>query len=150
MANLYPGRQANGSTITPQGGDGSFGQFVAYGFWDQDDDYKSPNKLALLNLEIFNVTQNPATRPQVTIDISELIQDRKKGAKLRRLTAPGADVKDANVVTWAGQTYGFPEGAANDTIGEDMGLAQGKLVEETIRSGRVVVRASEAVLVYLR
>jgi hypothetical protein len=148
IANLYPGRQTNGSTITTQGGDKSSGQLVAYGFYDTQYQDK-PTKLALLNLEIFNITQNPILRPNVTFDISDYVATTGSKVRLRRLTAPGADVKDANMVTFAGQTFGFPDGAANDTIKVDHGLAKGKLVEEPIKDGKVVVKASEAVLVYL-
>ncbi|GAW05234.1 glycoside hydrolase family 79 protein [Lentinula edodes] len=35
IANIYPGRQTNESTITTAGGDTSSGQLVIYGFWDE-------------------------------------------------------------------------------------------------------------------
>ncbi|KAG5220183.1 glycoside hydrolase family protein [Salix suchowensis] len=88
IANIYPGRQANGSTITTGGGDSSAGQLVA----------------------------GPVT--------------------VRRLQALGADIKDANVTVWAGQTF-------------ESGLAKGRLREERITGGKIVVPASEAVLVTL-
>ena len=56
IANLYPGRQANGSTITPALGDTSEGQISVYGLWDEAKP-EYPSKFAVLNLEIYNVTQ---------------------------------------------------------------------------------------------
>ncbi|KAG6831804.1 hypothetical protein H0H92_007481 [Tricholoma furcatifolium] len=135
IANLYPGRQANGSTITTELGDTSDGQLVAYGFWDSaaPSGHKFPAKFALLNLQIFNQTQT-IPRPQVTFDISDFLEDPDRAVTVRRLSAPGADVKEANVTTWAGQNFAS-------------GLAAGKFVEETITGGKIVVDASEAVLV---
>ncbi|KAJ2916591.1 hypothetical protein MD484_g3796, partial [Candolleomyces efflorescens] len=75
IANVYPGRQANGSSITTALGDVSAGQLVAYGLWDKDGPFKegSPSKLALLNLQIFNKTQD-IVRPKASIDISAFIE----------------------------------------------------------------------------
>ncbi|KAF8986587.1 glycoside hydrolase family 79 protein [Cyathus striatus] len=127
ISNIYPGRQSNGSTITTALGDQSEGQLVAYGFWD------IPTKLALLNLQIFNQTQ-ATPRPSATFDISSFLKDPLKPVTIRRLQAPGADVKLANVTTWAGQNYAF-------------GIASGKLTEERITGGKISVAASEAALV---
>lgn len=142
VANIYPGRQANGSSITTAGGDTSSGQLVAYGFWDAKSKtaHDSPTKLALLNLQIFNQTQaDTTTRPRVLFDISAYLP-RGNGhdgeVRVRRLTAPGADIKEGNVTSWAGQTFGE-------------GVASGRLVEERVRGGKIAVEASEAVLVFL-
>ncbi|KAF7424660.1 hypothetical protein PC9H_009970 [Pleurotus ostreatus] len=134
IANIYPGRQANGSTITTGGGDSSAGQLVAYGFWDESlpSTTKSPAKLALINMQIFNHTQTEQ-RPSTTFDISAFARGP---VMVRRLQAPGADIKDANVTVWAGQTF-------------ESGLAKGSLREERINGGKIVVPASEAVLVTL-
>jgi hypothetical protein len=142
IANIYPGRQANGSSITTQLGDTSQGQLVAYGFWDTQRPSGSsyPTKLALINMEIYNVTQaaQGVARPNATFDFSAYL-DRKatqKPIKIRRLTAPGADVKEANITLWAGQEF-------------STGKPKGKIVEEIIRGGKVDVPASEAVLLFL-
>jgi hypothetical protein len=139
ISNLYPGRQANGSGITTAMGDLSSGQLVAYGFWDTSDKstHGFPTKLALLNLEIYNQTQaGTIARPSSTFDISGLLSHPNQPVRVRKLQAPGADVKDANVTIWAGQTF------------ED-GYAHGKLVEEEVNDGKVTVQASEAALVFL-
>ena len=135
VANLYPGRQNNGSSITTALGDTSEGQLVAYAFWDIDlpSGSEFPTKFVLLNLEIFNQTQT-IPRPAVTFDISDFLKDPRQLVTVRRLSAPGADVKDADVTTWAGQNFAS-------------GLAAGKLVEEQTVGGEIVVRASEGVLV---
>ncbi|KAF9485196.1 hypothetical protein BDN70DRAFT_871592 [Pholiota conissans] len=133
IANLYPGRQANGSSITTALGDESAGQLVAYGFWDSSHSF--PSKLALLNMQIFNQT-NSAPRPAVQFDITAFRRDGTSPVRIRRLQAPGADVVTANSTTWAGQTFAS-------------GLAEGKLVEEKQNSGIISVQASEAVLVFL-
>ncbi|KAG5652334.1 hypothetical protein H0H81_005402 [Sphagnurus paluster] len=137
MANIYPGRQANGSTITTALGDNSQGQLVAYGFWDNKakTGQQYPAKLALLNLQIYNQTQiGKVERPEATFDISGFLKDSEREVRVRRLTAPGADIKDGTVTTWAGQNYGS-------------GVADGKLVEERVKGGKIKVKASEAVLV---
>ncbi|KXN91719.1 hypothetical protein AN958_12571 [Leucoagaricus sp. SymC.cos] len=139
ISNLYPGRQANGSSITTAMGDLSSGQLVAYGFWDTSDPstHGFPTKLALLNLEIYNQTQvGTFPRPSSTFDVTGLLRNRTQAVRVRKLQAPGADVQDANVTTWAGQTF------------ED-GTAHGKVVEETVRNGKITVQASEAALVFL-
>jgi hypothetical protein len=133
MANIWPGRQANGSTITTAGGDTSAGQLVAYAFWDRALSTKFPVKFALINMQIFNITQN-ITRPEVTFDISAYLPKRSSIVSVRRLQAPGADIKDGNQTFWAGQEY-------------STGLAVGKKRVETIRGGKIVLPASEAALV---
>ncbi len=137
VSNIYPGRQANGSSITTALGDSSAGQLVAYGFWDsaQPTSHSFPTKLALLNMQIFNQTDE-APRPTTEFDISAFRQDSDRSITLKRLQAPGADVTAGNLTTWAGQTFAS-------------GLASGKMVEEKQTSGIVVVQASEAVLVFL-
>ncbi|CAA7267123.1 unnamed protein product [Cyclocybe aegerita] len=137
IANLYPGRQANGSSITTELGDTSTGQLVAYGFWDEDapTSRSFPTKLALLNLEIFNQT-NTGTRPSSQFDISAFRRNEKRPVRIRRLQAPGADVKAGSVTTWAGQTF-------------STGKAAGKLIEETQAESTISLRASEAALVFL-
>ena len=138
ISNLYPGRQTNGSSITTAMGDQSSGQLVAYGFWDTSDQLTAdfPVKLALLNLEIYNQTQTDTPRPNSTFDISRLLRNSTQVVRVRKLQAPGADVQDANATSWAGQTF------------ED-GIARGELVEDHIKGGEIIVRASEAVLVFL-
>lgn len=119
-------------------GDQSSGQLVAYGFWDTSDQLTAdfPVKLALLNLEIYNQTQTDTPRPNSTFDISRLLRNSTQVVRVRKLQAPGADVQDANATSWAGQTF------------ED-GIARGELVEDHIKDGEIIVRASEAVLVFL-
>ncbi|KAF8907380.1 glycoside hydrolase family 79 protein [Gymnopilus junonius] len=137
IANLYPGRQANGSSITTALGDQSAGQLVAYGFWDtsQPSSHSFPTKFALLNLQIFNQTQS-GPRPKVEFDISAFRRDQHRPIKIRRLQAPGADVKLSNLTTWAGQSY-------------FSGVATGDLKEEKQQSSIIAVQASEAALVFL-
>jgi hypothetical protein len=137
IANLYPGRQANGSSITTALGDVSAGQLVAYGLWDKNGPLKegSPSRLALLNLQIFNKTQD-IVRPQASIDISAFIKTPGQQIKIRRLQAPGADVKEGSETTWAGQSYGS-------------GLASGEFREEISTNPLVTLQASEAALVSL-
>ncbi|KAF7327878.1 Glycoside hydrolase family 79 protein [Mycena kentingensis (nom. inval.)] len=137
LANLWPGRQANGSSITTAGGDFTRGQSVVYGFWDvPKKDF--PTKLALLNLEIFNQTQ-AGPRPTTTFDISAFIPPRQRSVRVRRLQAAGADVTFGNATTWAGQTF---------AVNSD-GLAMGELVEEVVKGGYIEVEASGAALVFL-
>ncbi|KAJ3873003.1 glycoside hydrolase family 79 protein [Lentinula edodes] len=137
IANIYPGRQANGSTITTAGGDTSSGQLVIYGFWDESHPTGTnfPTKLALLNLQIYNQTQDEI-RPTASFNISSLLSSTNTQISVRRLQAPGADTQLANVTKWAGQTF-------------ENGTASGLHVEEKIEGGIVTVEASSAALVFL-
>ncbi|KAG2756888.1 glycoside hydrolase family 79 protein [Suillus brevipes Sb2] len=136
LSNIFPGRQANGSSVTTAGGDPSAGQISVYGFWDENSasilDY--PTKLALLNLEIYNHTDS-YPRPNITIDISAYLPKKTQKIMVKRLTSPGADVLSANVTTWAGQTFAS-------------GVAEGHIVEEKVYNGQVILEASSAALVY--
>ncbi|KAF5375591.1 hypothetical protein D9757_008506 [Collybiopsis confluens] len=134
IANIYPGRQANGSTITTAGGDVTQGQLVVYGFWEESQP-SFPIKLALLNLQIFNETQT-GTRPVATFDISAMMGNPRGGISIRRLEAPGADTMFANATTWAGQSF-------------ENGMGNGTIVEEEMVGGMVTVEASSAVLINL-
>jgi hypothetical protein len=142
VANIYPGRQANLSSITTEMGDTSAGQLVAYGFWDTSLPQSKPTKLALLNMQIFNKTQAESgiMRPNSTFDISDYLSQDTSGqiqsVRVRRLQAPGADIKDGRSTTWAGQTFLSGKGA-------------GEIREERISGGLVTVQASEAALVFL-
>lgn len=137
IANIYPGRQANGSSITTALGDKSDGQLVAYGLWDSTEPLSEhfPSKLVLLNMQIFNqTTTNP--RPTAEFDISAFQQNSHRPVTLKRLQAPGADVTLGNLTTWAGQNFAT-------------GQAMGKQIEEKQNGGKITVQASEAVLVFL-
>ncbi|KAJ4487487.1 glycoside hydrolase family 79 protein [Lentinula lateritia] len=137
IANIYPGRQANGSTITTAGGDTSSGQLVIYGFWDESHPTGTnfPTKLALLNLQIYNQTQDEI-RPTASFNISSLLSSINTQISVRRLQAPGADTQLANVTKWAGQTF-------------ENGTASGLHIEEKVEGGIVTVEASSAALVFL-
>lgn len=139
IANLYPGRQSNGSSITTAMGDVSSGQLASYGLWDLDGELNSelPSKLALLNLQIYNTTQAETDiRFNATFDISAYVRDPRQQVRIRRLQAPGADVKEGNQTLWAGQSYAT-------------GLATGDIREEVVEGPLINVQASEAALVFL-
>ncbi|THV03197.1 glycoside hydrolase family 79 protein [Dendrothele bispora CBS 962.96] len=138
ISNIFPGRQENGSSITTALGDDSAGQLVVYGFWDESlpSGTDFPSKLALLNLQAFNATNGTGERPSVNFDISNYLPSPDTIVTVRRLQAPGADVKAANVTRWAGQTF-------------EEGVPSGELVQETIDNGLVEVEASGAALVIL-
>ncbi|KAJ4476206.1 glycoside hydrolase family 79 protein [Lentinula aciculospora] len=137
IANIYPGRQSNGSTITTAGGDTSEGQLVIYGFWDESlpSGTNFPIKLALLNLQIYNETQNE-TRPIASFNISSLLASEDAEISVLRLQAPGADTQSANLTKWAGQTF-------------ENGTAKRLFVDEKVLGGIVTVEASSAALVLL-
>ncbi|KAJ8094605.1 hypothetical protein PM082_010611 [Marasmius tenuissimus] len=136
IANIYPGRQSNGSTITTAGGDTSAGQLVAYGFWDTENPSGNqfPIKLALINMEIYNQTSNE-TRPNAVFDFASYLPSPDTPVKVRRLQSLGADVKLGNQTFWAGQTFART------------GLAEGEVKEETVTGGKITLEASEAALV---
>ncbi|KAK7454628.1 hypothetical protein VKT23_011381 [Stygiomarasmius scandens] len=138
ISNIFPGRQSNGSSITTALGDDSSGQLVVYGFWDESlpSGTDFPSKMALLNLQAYNATDATGERPSVTFDISNFLPSSDTVVTVRRLQAPGADIKAANATTWAGQTFAE-------------GVASGEFVEEKVSNGLVEVEASGAALVIL-
>ncbi|KIJ12838.1 glycoside hydrolase family 79 protein [Paxillus involutus ATCC 200175] len=131
-ANIFPGRQANGSSITTAGGDPSAGQISVYGYWEAPFT-KYPAKLAILNLEIFNSTVT-YPRPNVTVNFSTFLSKLGQTVIVKRLTAPGADIKYGNLTTWAGRNFAS-------------GVADGEVVEEKTTTGQVDVAASSAILI---
>ncbi|KAF7312337.1 Glycoside hydrolase family 79 protein [Mycena indigotica] len=137
IANLWPGRQTNGSSITTAGGDFTAGQNVVYGFWE-DDAQDFPTKIALLNLQIFNQTEL-GPRPSTTFDLSAFLRPKQKYVRVRRLQAAGADVTFGNATFWSGQTFAV----------DSDGLAQGQLYEDVVKGGEIQVEASSAALVFL-
>jgi hypothetical protein len=105
--------------------------FAAYAVYEN----KQLAKLALINLSVFNKTNTIKDKdaPGVRVQIGN------KGGKaswLKRMTAPGLDEKNADLVTWAGQAY-------------TNGSATGKLTLEKVVDNTVWVRDSEAVLISL-
>ncbi|KAF9223850.1 glycoside hydrolase family 79 protein [Gyrodon lividus] len=131
-SNIFPGRQANGSSITTAGGDPSAGQISVYGYWEEPfPEY--PAKLAILNLEVYNATAM-YPRPNVTVDFSTFLSKPGRMITVKRLTAPGADIKYGNLTSWAGQNFAS-------------GVAEGEVVEEKITTGQVDIAASSAVLI---
>lgn len=136
LSNIFPGRQADGSSVTTAGGDPSAGQISVYGFWDEKstNSYDYPTQLALLNLELYSQTDT-YPRPDTTIDISAYLPKNTQEVIVKWLTAPGSDVVSADLTTWAGQTF-------------TSGVAEGNIVEEKVSNGQVVVKASSAALVY--
>ncbi|KAJ7137661.1 hypothetical protein C8R44DRAFT_607044 [Mycena epipterygia] len=104
--------------------------FAAYAFYEGG----APARIAVVNWETFNRTQvGPA--PRVVLDISAVVPRRGR-VTLKRLTAPGNDETDSDLVTWAGQAW-------------TNGTAVGKEVREAVRDGKIEIRGSEAVLVFI-
>ncbi|KAK7037976.1 hypothetical protein R3P38DRAFT_2903724 [Favolaschia claudopus] len=94
-------------------------------------------RLAVINWQTFNSTMGETglKETSLSLDISGLVKRRK--ANLKRLTAPGSDEKDADFVTWAGQAW-------------TNGTAQGNEVMESVQDGKIGIRGSEAVLVFIK
>jgi hypothetical protein len=99
--------------------------FSAYAIYED----KKPARLAIMNLQFFNRTTGTA-ESSIVLDVGT-----KRRATLKRMTAPGLDEKDSDLVTWAGQAY-------------TNGTASGAEVVELVKDGLVGVRGSEAVLVF--
>ena len=87
--------------------------------------------VAVVNLEIWNSTE-AGTRPGVSV----VVKGATTGSVVRRLTAPGVEVKTG--MTWAGQ--------AVDSNGKITGA---EVTESLNIDGSVLVSASEAVLITL-
>ncbi|CAE6450043.1 unnamed protein product, partial [Rhizoctonia solani] len=104
-------------------------QFAAYGIYE----YKKLTKLALINFSIFNKTNASGDAPGIRVYIGG---SGSRASRLKRMTAPGLDEKNTDLVTWAGQTY-------------TNGSADGRLKLEPVINNTVWVRDSEAVLIDL-
>lgn len=90
--------------------------------------------IVLVNMDVYNSTAIPAQpRPSVDFEIPKDCLTRSSGAKVRRLTAAGAEVKDG--IAFAGRTVGLD------------GTIAGKDTYEKLKDGKVNVKASEAVLI---
>ena len=81
-------------------------------------------------------TEAGETRPNATVDLSAYLPEGETTLRVRRMQAPGADVKEGSVTQWAGQTYGE-------------GVAAGGLVEETLTGKNITVEASGAALIFV-
>lgn len=77
------------------------------------------------------------TSTDIVLDISSLLPKKQRPLpRLKRLTAPGNDETNADLVTWAGQAW-------------TNGTAFGREKFELVSNGKVKLRGSEAVLVFL-
>jgi hypothetical protein len=85
-----------------------------------------------VNLAQLNRSTIANTYPGVRVKINGVTNN----SRLKRMTAPGLDEKNTDLVTWARQAY-------------TNGTASGKLEVERISDDSVWVRDSEAVLVFL-
>jgi hypothetical protein len=114
---------------TPSGIDKDY--FSAYAFYVKN----KLNKLAVINSKPYYA--NSTSDFTVTLDISKYGHS-KKGTRawLKRLSAPHVNEGDANMTTWAGQS--FPEGHETGDLH----------IEPVERDGIVSIRGSEAVLIF--
>ena len=111
--------------------------FAAYGIYDARPRTPKLESIAILNLEMFNSTQSASERSYKAVKLPTAkagVQSWKK-AKVRRLTAPGVEVKTG--MTFAGRTV------------DGSGKLVGKEKVENVKDGEVVIGAGEAVLVTL-
>jgi hypothetical protein len=92
------------------------------------------SSIAVVNLNMWNSTEPVAERPYTAVELPSWLDCSK--ARVKRLTAPGVEI--ATNITWAGQYV------QND------GQIVGKEVIESVENGRVLVGASEAVLISFR
>lgn len=108
--------------------------FAAYAVYDGG----VPARIAVINWDTFNNTMREAgvKATRLLLDISGVVKSTKAKVTLKRLTAPGSDEKDADFVTWGGQAW-------------TNGTAVGEEVMETVHDGKIEVRGSEAVLVFV-
>lgn len=89
--------------------------------------------VVLVNQEIFNSTASTGEKGSVEFKLPEELCGGKGRARVQRLTATGAEVRDG--ITFGGRTVALD------------GKIQGEIVKEEVQDGIVHVRASEAVLI---
>ncbi|KAL9090002.1 MAG: hypothetical protein Q9165_005531 [Trypethelium subeluteriae] len=87
------------------------------------------NSIVLVNLNMFNSTQPASERPYTTVTLPNIASD----AEVRRLTAPGVEVK--NGISWAGRN-----------VTQD-GHIVGQEIVESLDNGQVSIGAGEALLI---
>lgn len=105
--------------------------FSAYGFYEAGVEGSQLKSVALVNLTMWNSTQEPSERSFVSWKLPEAF----KNACVVRLTAPGVEVKTN--ITFAGQSV------------DDDGFFVGKRKSEAVLNGVVSVGAGKAVSVSL-
>lgn len=88
--------------------------------------------MVFINTAIRNQTDTSEDET-ITVDLSSFMES-SRSAQVKRMTSPGADSKNSDTATWAGQAF-------------TNGTASGPEMIERIDHGKVTVRGSEAVLV---
>lgn len=92
-------------------------------------------RLTLLNLAHRNTTDSADTG-SVSVNLQSLVGKRGLGkVKVKRMTAPGMESKEVDLVTWAGQAY-------------TNGTASGEEEIEDVKDGVVIVNGVEGVIVF--
>ncbi|KAF4461151.1 hypothetical protein FALBO_12057, partial [Fusarium albosuccineum] len=92
-------------------------------------------KLILVNMRPYYTTSEDDFT--INLDISSYIKHKHSSPHLKRLTTPSVDEKDASGVHWAGQSF-------------KNGDAKGHVKTERVsKAGKVKIRGSEAVTVFL-
>lgn len=103
--------------------------FTAYGVYDATS--KNLTSVAIVNLAMWNSTQESKERPYIGVKLPAVLQD----SKVKRLTGVGVDVR--NDITFAGQR-----------VDDETGEVVGDVIDEAVsKDGSVLVGAGEAVLV---
>ncbi|KAH8822707.1 hypothetical protein DL96DRAFT_1714151 [Flagelloscypha sp. PMI_526] len=117
---------------TPTGLDDQ--KFAAYAIYENS----KPARLALINMAFVNSTIPHDDPKIVQVDLQDWLQQKShtNSVAAKRMTAPGIDTKQSDLVTWAGQAW-------------TNGTAFGREEVEKVNNGLVKVRGSEAVLVFL-
>lgn len=117
----------------------TFPQLAVYAIWDPTarPSRDGPARIAVLNLATRNVTATPeqVDAESVVLDLSAY-ERKGRATTVKRMTSTGLDATDAGTATWAGQSY-------------ESGKASGSLVVEGLSHGKVIVKGSEGVLVFL-
>lgn len=104
---------------------------TSYGIYEACDGASKLTGVAVINLNEWNSTQPAAQRPYTEVDLPKEFQGR--GVEVRRLTAAGAEL--SGNITLAGRYV------------SDEGDIEGREVVERVTGGKVLVGASEAVLI---
>lgn len=109
-------------------------RLTAYAIYDKADQLLE--SIAIVNLEMFNSTQPANDRPYTKISLpSSFVNGTGGKIKVRRLTAPGVEVKQG--ITFAGQHV------------DSDGKIVGNQTIEQLMEDHILVGAGEAILVSL-
>ncbi len=130
------GRQTRIVLLDPPSGVNSSNWFGAAIYDPSIPGSDGPARLVLMNTRPY-IRKNNQARGSLLYDFSSIVYANDGGTPAKRLTGSSVDTTDTEQISWAGQTYKFAG-------------ARGNKVVERLAGSQILLRDSEAAIVYLR